>query len=298
MGVWEDRARLEGRRAVVVGGGAGIGRAVTTALARAGVRVAFCDNDAEALAATRDALAAEGCPVALAKLADALDVRELNGFFDDVEGEFGSVEILVNVVGGVLKRKFMDTGPADWAADIHRNYGYALHAIHRAVPMMRKAGRGSIVNFTTIEAHRGAATVAVYAGAKAALSNFSRSLAVELGGEGIRVNAIASDHTPSAGNEKALPPERKAKIAALPPGAWDAGFAMVIPLKVRPPTDALGDAVLYLASDLSAYVTGVTLHVDGGTWAASGVLDWPNGDGFSPLPGATAGLMFPKGGAG
>lgn len=182
------------------------------------------------------------------------------------------------------------------ADDIQRNYGYVVQSVQQAVPLIRRGGRGgSIINFTTIEAHRGAAGFSVYAGAKAATANFTRAMAVELGGEGIRFNCIASDTTPSQGNANAMPASVGEAFGKLPAEAIGKGFEMYIPLKAVPTAEALGDAVLFLASDLAASVTGTTLHVDGGTMAAAGFLNWPFGDGYVPTALAgTLGKLFGK----
>lgn len=293
-GYIERRANLIGRTAAIIGGGGGIGRGVTLALAQAGVDVAFCDRDSTALDATRLDAQMLGRQ-ALAVTADATDPVALDAFYRAVEARFDWLDIVVNVVGGVVRGPFMDATAERIAGDIHRNYGYVIQSVQRAVPLIRRSGRGgSIVNFTTIEAHRGAATFAVYAGAKAATTNFTRALAVELAAEHIRINCIAPDTTPSQGNIDAIAPEIGAAMMALPPEGQRAGMAMYIPMKQPPPVEAPGDAVLYLASDLSAFVTGTTLHIDGGTMAAAGFLDWPFGDGHLPVPLAgTLGRIFP-----
>ena len=284
MGYLEERAGLAGKVAAVVGGAQGIGGAVTIALARAGVDVACCDIDAEALARTRSAVEALGRRVHAAP-ADALDAVQLEAFFAGMDAELGRLDVLVNVVGGASRQWFTRTTPDDWAEQIHRNFGWAVHATSLAVPRMRAGGRGgSIVSFTTIEAHRGAPMYAVYAGAKAGLTNFSRSLAVELAPEGIRVNTIASDTTPSARLTALIDDlERRA------PGTMSAelrarSHAVYVPAGAPPSVEDLADVVLFLASDLSRSVTGTTLHADGGTWAASGFLRWPGGHGWAPSP--------------
>jgi NAD(P)-dependent dehydrogenase (short-subunit alcohol dehydrogenase family) len=217
--------------------------------------------------------------------ADVCDADALDGFYDRVEAEFEHVDIVVNVAGGVKRALFLDTARARNAAEIRLNYGYVLDSVRRAVPLIRKSGRGgSIVNFTTIEAHRGAAGFAVYAGAKAATTNFSRAMAVELASEAIRVNLIAPDTTPSRNNMTALPPEVMAQYMQLRPEAIEQGAGMYVPQKRSPSEDDLSNAVLFLVSDLSSTITGCTLHVDGGTMAASGFIDWPFDDGFSPAP--------------
>ena len=202
MSTIEQRANLNGKVAAIVGGASGIGAAVTLALADAGVDVAFCDINTAALAPTRTAAEKLGRRV-FAFAADATDSQQLAAFYTASAAQFDRLDIVVNVVGGVRRRDFMDATPAECAADIQRNYGYVIESVRHAVTLMRKADRGgSIINFTTIEAHRGAAGFAVYAGAKAATTNFTRALAVELGKDRIRVNTLAPDTTPSEGQHE------------------------------------------------------------------------------------------------
>jgi NAD(P)-dependent dehydrogenase (short-subunit alcohol dehydrogenase family) len=293
MGLLEAHAGLAGKSAVVVGGAGGIGRAVSLALAQAGVGIACCDVDEDATRKIVEEAQALG-PKILSVHADVADADALDRFYDRVEAEFGRIDILVNVVGGVQRCKFLDTTRAQNAADIRLNYGYVIDSVRRAVPLIRKGGNGgSIVNFTTIEAHRGAATYAVYAGAKAATTNFSRAIAVELGGEGIRVNLIAPDTSPARGSNSALYKEDFERLAQVKGDALGESFKMYIPLKQAPSVDDLVNAVLFLASDLSRSITGATIHVDGGTIAALGFLDWPYGDSFMPAPlGGTLKRLF------
>ena len=293
-GYLDGLANLEGKVAALVGGGGGIGRSVSLALARAGVDLAILDRDGAALAETCEEARALGRRVVSAA-GDATDPAALDGFFDLLEQTFGRLEILVNVAGGTLQRPFLESRPEHWARDIERNYGYAIQSMHRGAALMRRGGRGgSIISFTTIEAHRGAATFAVYAGAKAALANFSRALANELGPWGIRVNTLAPDVTPSAGNMAARPPELRALSEGITPEQYAQVTAMYVPLGRAPTPDELARSVLFLASDLSAGVTGNALHVDGGTFASSGFLNWPHGSGHLPVPtGDALRMLFP-----
>src|SRR5512139_1149542 len=208
MGLLEAHAGLAGKVAVVVGGCGEIqGRAVTLALAKAGVAIAACDIDQEAVRTIVPEVEALGSRM-LAVHADVADPAALDGFYDRVEAEFDRLDIVVNLVGGVKRSLFLDTSREDNARDIRLNYGYVIDSVRRAVPQIRKGGRGgSIINFTTIEAHRGAATYAVYAGAKAATTNFSRAMAVELGADRIRVNLLAPDTSPAKTSNSALYPE-------------------------------------------------------------------------------------------
>jgi NAD(P)-dependent dehydrogenase (short-subunit alcohol dehydrogenase family) len=283
-GVLEQRAQLSGKVAAVLGGGGGIGRSIALALAESGVDLALCDRDGAALATTREDVARLGRRVQ-AQVGDVTDPVFLDAFYAAVGAGFERLDIVVNVAGGVRRRRLMEMSREAIAADIQRNYGYVVQSVQRAASLMRRSGAGgSIVNFTTIEAHRGAAGFAVYAGAKAATANFTRAMAVELGPERIRLNCIAPDTTPSQGNIDAIAPESMAAMAMTTEAQRAAQMAMYIPLKAAPPPEALANAVLFLASDLAAHVTGTTLHVDGGTMAAAGFLDWPFGDGPMPVP--------------
>jgi NAD(P)-dependent dehydrogenase (short-subunit alcohol dehydrogenase family) len=298
MGYLDDRAGLAGKVAAVVGGAAGIGEAVSLALARAGVDIALCDINEQAIPETLAKVETEGRR-ALGIVGDACDTAVLQRLYEEIAANFGHLDIVVNVAGGTKRKPFMQMDSADFAADTRRNYGYVLDSTRLAVPLLRKSGRGgSIINFTTIEAHRGAAGFAVYAGAKAALTNFTRALAVELGSERIRVNTLAPDTTPSQGNIDAIPEPLRSRMAEVPLQAWQHVFGMYIPLKTPPMPENLADGVLFLASDLSKFVTGTTLHVDGGTMAAAGFLEWPFGEGHLPVPAPESAMrLFGSGSA-
>jgi NAD(P)-dependent dehydrogenase (short-subunit alcohol dehydrogenase family) len=296
MGLLEAHAGLAGKVAVVVGGAGGfMGRGITLALAQAGVHIAACDNDDEAVRTIVQDVEALGSRI-LSVRADVTDADALDAFYDRVEAELDRVDIVVNVAGGVKRSLFVETTREDNARDIRLNYGYIIDSVRRAIPLIRRGGRGgSIINFTTIEAHRGAATYAVYAGAKAATTNFSRALAVELGGDGIRVNLIAPDTSPARASNSALYPEDFERLAALGEDALAATYKMYVPLKKAPSVEDVVNGVLFLASDLSRSITGTTLHVDGGTIAALGFMDWPYGDSFMPAPlGGTLSRLFPS----
>jgi 3-oxoacyl-[acyl-carrier protein] reductase len=270
-----ERASLNGRRAAVIGGAGGIGEAITRALCESGATVMLCDRDANAVQAITGSLRPSGYDVR-GTIADAVDPAAVEEFYAGIDD---NLDIVANVVGGTFHGYFADSTPESRSLDIERNYSYLLHSCHRALPLLR-AGRpgGSIINFTTIEASRGAAGWSVYAGAKAAATNFSRALAVELGPERIRVNCIAPDTTPTQGNIDASPASLREDTATVPPELMAEAMKMYIPMQVPPTTNDIANAVLFLASDLSTAVTGTTIHVDGGTWAASGFINWPFGD--------------------
>lgn len=269
VGHLEDRAGLAGRAAVIVGGGGGLGRAIAADLAGAGVDLALCDRNAELLAETASAAEAAGVRVRTIE-GDGREPDVLAALFALAGEEFGRFDVLVNVVGGTFRQPFVESAPKGWDALIRTNFTWLLHSSQLAATAMRAGGRGgSIINLTSIEAHRAAPGFAVYAAMKAAVTSLTRTLAVELGPDGIRVNAIAADQVPTEGT---------ASIGDL---SGDPGVG--IPMGRRGTYEDVGGCALFLASDLSSYVTGTTLHPDGGTWASSGWFNWPE-TGWSPSP--------------
>lgn len=250
---------LAGRSAIVTGGAKGIGAAIARTFAVHGAEVVVVDIDGDAAAA----LTAE-IPRITAVVADAADPA--------VALELGEREtdILVNNVGDFLRppTAFADADAAEWAGLGEVNLGHAMRVTHAVLPGMIERGRGgSIINLTTVEAHRGIPGHVVYATYKAALRHFTRSLALEVGRHGIRVNAIAPDlvETPQ------VPYSRL--VAPVDQGSWPRWAPLGGP---GTPEDVAGPA-LFLASEMSRYVTGTTVHVDGGSHAAGGWFARPDG---------------------
>ena len=296
MGLLEAHAAMAGKLAVVVGGAAGhLGRGTTLGLAREGVKLLVCDNDREGLEAIVCEVAALGTGATVTPIyGDVMDPASFDLFWDQVEKLTDNIDILVNVPGGVARMMFEKTNRQNHADNIRYNYGYHIDSCQRALPLLKRGGNGgSVINFTTIEAHRGAATFAVYAGAKAALTNFSRALAVELGQHMIRVNCLASDTSLARTTNAALAPEDFERLTLCGPDAMAEAMKIYVPMKRAPTVEEVIDGVVFLASDLSRTVTGTTLFVDGGTQAAFGFLDWPGGDSFMPAPlGGALKMMF------
>ena len=268
MGWFEERAGLDGTVAVVTGGAGGLGEAITLDLAANGVRVALVDRDADAAASIGSLLSADGRD-AVVQVGDAREPDTLVRLFEAADERWGRLDTLVNVVGGTFRAQFTDTNPRGWDALLRANLVHVFHACSLAVPRMRAGGRGgSIVNLTTIEAHRAAPNFAVYSAAKAGVAHFARSLALEVAPDGIRVNNVAPDITPTP---------NMGDISADSSSLGDpVGARIAVPMgRVGVPTDVSG-CVVFLASGLSSYVTGTTLHPDGGTFASAGWFNWPD----------------------
>ena len=230
------------------------------------------DRDEAALAGVREALLSAGADLdrdVLLHGGDARDRATLDLLFAAVDQRWGRLDFLVNVVGGTFKAAFEDTNERGWDALLRTNLVHVFHACSLAIPRIKAGGRGgSIVNFTTIEGYRAAPNFAVYSAAKAAVAHFARSLAVELAPDAIRVNNVAPDITPTP-NMGLISVQSSTFLDPL-------GARIALPMgRVGVPEDVSG-AVVFLLSGLSRYITGTTLHPDGGTWAAGGWFNWPD----------------------
>ncbi|MEZ5169391.1 MAG: SDR family NAD(P)-dependent oxidoreductase [Acidimicrobiia bacterium] len=248
MTVTSDAVRLDGRVAVVTGAAVGIGRAVAMSLASFGADLAVCDRDVENLATTASDVDDLGRRV-VAVEADVRDATAVDAFLHATRESFGAVDILVNNAGGGFAADLLDVSAKGEAALVAENFTSVTNLVRATVPLME--GRpASIVNVTSIEAHRGGPGFAVYSAMKAAVASLTKSLALELGPRGVRVNAVAPDVIPTPGVGADMP-----EPAALPR---------------QGSVDDVAGVVCFLAGDLAAFVTGTTVHVDGGNLAASG----------------------------
>jgi 3-oxoacyl-[acyl-carrier protein] reductase len=263
-----ERAGLDGRVAVLVGGAGGLGWPITRDLCRSGAKVAVCDRDSGAVEWARRELDAAGFD-ALVAVADARDPEAVETFFSQVDGRYGRVDVLVDVPGGSFVAPLMDTRRKGWDAIIQQNFTYVLDTTQQAVTRMRRGGGGSIIYITSIEAHRAVPNRAVYGAMKAGIANLAQSLAIELGPSGIRVNTVAPDVFPTPAAvpnwrpEDDLAPERLLSDR------------ISIPLQRKGHGEDISGPVLFLASDLASYITGTTIHVDGGTSGSGGWFNWP-----------------------
>ncbi len=253
-----DSVLLTGRVAVVTGGGSGIGRGVARTLAAFGATVVIWELKAESCASAAEEIGCLGITV------DVRDSEQVDAALARTRAEAGDVRILVNNAGGVFWSSFLETSEKGWDALYRANLRHVLLCTQRVARTMVDAGLpGSIMSVTSIEGVRAAPGYAAYAAAKAGVINFTKTVALELAPHGIRVNALAPDITMTEGLAEVTPPGSQEH------------FGMVVPAGRAGHVDEMGGAAVFLASDLSSYVTGQTLHVDGGTHAASGWYHHP-----------------------
>lgn len=226
-------------------------------LAGCGATVAVCDKLGDEL----HSVAATGAfgEDALVGVLDVRDAEAASAFVASVGQRWERIDVLVNNAGGGFHAQFLDVNAKGQRALVEENFTQVTTMIRAAVPLMTAGG--SIVNVTSIEAHRAGPGFALYSAMKAAVTSLSKSLALELADRRIRVNCVAPDMIPTVGD---------ADLVAASAAMAEESQGYVQPWPDGGTADDCAHAVLYLASDLSRFVTGSTIHVDGGTMAASG----------------------------
>lgn len=254
---------LADRVALVTGAARGCGLAIAETFARFGASVVVCDRDDSALATAVPLVEAAGAGrTVLGRVLDVRDGEAVAMLLDDVAARHERVDVLVNNAGGTFHSPLLDVTEKGEGALIAENFTQVTRLVRGVVPLM--ANGGAIVNLTSIEAHQAAPGFAVYAAMKAAVAGLTRTLALELAPRDIRVNAIAPDAVPTSGEDGL----RADVLGATGDAEFDP--AVLPPLGHFGTPDDVAAAALFLATDQSRFVTGTTVHVDGGNWAAGG----------------------------
>ncbi|MCW2935985.1 MAG: short-chain dehydrogenase/reductase [Actinomycetia bacterium] len=252
---------LEGKVAVITGAGAGIGAATAKLFAAHGAEVVIAEIDPALAEATAAGISAAGGK-ATAIVTDVRDPDQVDALARAVLHRYERVDVLVNNVGHWVKfvGDFTAGDPGLWDELYRVNFLHVLLVTHAFLPSMTARGSGAIVNVSSVEGLRGYPAEPVYGGLKAAVIQFTRSLAVQVGHQGVRVNAIGPDVTESV----------QVPYSKWVTGEQEAMWPVWVPVgRAGDPIDQ-ARVILFLASDLSGFVTGHTIPTDGGTGAAGG----------------------------
>ena len=241
-------ALLQGKTALITGAARGIGKAIALRFAQEGANIAFTDLAVnEETQAEREALGVKAKSYA----SNAADFAETEEVVKQVKEDFGSIDILVNNAGITKDGLMLRMSEQQWDAVIAVNLKSAFNFIHACLPIMMRQRNGSIINMASVVGVHGNAGQANYAASKAGLIALAKSVAQEMGPKGIRANAIAPGFIDTAMTQALSEEVRK---------EW----CQKIPLRRGGTVDDIANTAVYLGSDLSSYVSGQVIQVDGG----------------------------------
>jgi len=243
-----DRLNLKGKVAIVTGAGQGIGKAIALGLAEVGARVVIAEIREETGPVAEQDLRAAGSDALFVKT-DARDPAQVNAMVRAAMDRWGRVDIMCNNAGGTFFLPALDLSPNGFDAIIRQNLKSMFLCSQAAAKAMIQGGRGgSIISTASVAALQGGFDRPGYAAAKAGIIGLTKELAVEWGHHGIRVNAVAPGGVNTSGNRSS---------------GTDRDWSFLPIPRMAEPQD-IASAVVFLASDLAAYITGETLIVDGG----------------------------------
>ncbi len=255
-----DQIRLDGRVGVVTGAARGIGRATAVAFARFGMDVAVCDRDEAGSGHPAGGVGKRSEPGWWPRPSMSATSTRWTAFAALVAERFGGVDAVVNNAGGTFRADFLAGRPKGDRALVDENFLSVVNVTRAFVPLM--AGRsGAVVNVTSTEAFQAAPGFAVYAAMKAGQESLTKTLALELGQLGIRVNSVSPDGIHTTGDDALGAEVLNDPTFVVPP---------VPPLGFFAGPEQCASVIVFLVGDMARFVTGCAVHVDGGLHAAGG----------------------------
>ncbi|MGJ6123108.1 SDR family oxidoreductase [Mycolicibacterium sp. Y3] len=260
---------LDGKVAVITGGAGGLGAGLVRRFAAEGAKVVFGDVDEQGGAA----LAAEIGPNSVFLRTDVTDIEQIGALVDTAVQRFGGLHVMVNNAGvsGTMHRRFLDDDLADFDTVMRINLRAVMAGTRDAARHMVEHGAGSIINLTSIGGIQAGGGVQTYRASKAAVIQFTKSVAIELAHHEIRVNAIAPGNIRTAIVAKSASAEDRGRVEEFEEKIREQ-MRQDRPLKREGTVDDVAEAALYFASDRSRYVTGTVLPIDGGTVAGKVIV--------------------------
>jgi NAD(P)-dependent dehydrogenase (short-subunit alcohol dehydrogenase family) len=249
---------LKGRRVLVTAGAAGIGLAMARAFLEHGARVHICDVDEGSLSRVKSEL-----PAVSQTAADVASVADVERLFGDVQRHLGGLDVLVNNAGiAGPTAKVEDIRPQDWERCIAVDLNGMFYCTRKAMPLIKAAGGGSIINLSSIAGRFGFAMRTPYSAAKWAVVGFTQSLAVEAGPEGVRVNCIQPGIVEGERVERIM--AAKAEQLGVSPQEVRSRMVEGIALKTTVSAQDVANTALFLASDAGRHISGQAISVCGG----------------------------------
>ena len=256
---------LAGKSVIVTGGGSNIGRAIVLGFAREGANVVIGDIDeGQALKVASEAEATKAGGRTIVVMTDVVNPQEVEALVERAIGEFGRIHVLVNNVGWVLDRLFLEQAREEWQRLVNINLWSVINCVHAVLPHMVEQGYGHIVSIGSEAGRMGEYREAVYGACKAGTIGLSKSLAREVGRYGITLNVVCPALTVPESEEE-FGEESMWKVAAPFFGSEAREKASQrYPLRRLGTAEEVANAVLFLASDAASFITGQTLSVSGG----------------------------------
>jgi len=253
---------LEGRVAIVAAASKGLGRAVAEALAREGAHVAICARTAKDLETTSRAIEQATGRKVFWRAVDVTQAAAVERFIEEVEKEFGRIDICVTNAGGPPAKKFLELSLDEWRAAVELTLLSAVYFARGVLPRMQKRGWGRLITITSITVKQPLDNLMLSNSIRAAVTGLAKTLANEFGPFGITVNNVCPGHTATQRLEELA--EMQGHAVGLGRDEIFANWAAEVPLRRLGQPEEFAAVVAFLASERASYISGASLAIDGG----------------------------------